>query len=113
MRVTDEQIKLLHCHHQRGTQHLDQDGGWQSPSVVHQAARVCAGEVFAAGAYPRVAAKVSRVFRCIYGAGNGNLGIHGNSVSSQDAARKHLRGIIGLDFRQYFPLGADEPPASR
>ena len=111
MRVTDEQIKLLHCLIQRSMQHLNQGGGWQSPSVARQATQVCAGEVFSTGAYSGVTAKVSRLLRRLRGIGDGYLCFRSSCVISQDSAHWNLRGIVGLDLCQRLSRGANEPAA--
>jgi hypothetical protein len=113
MRVTDEQIKLLRCHGQHGTQHFDQGGGCQGPSVARKAARVCTGKVFSAHAYSGVAAKVSGVLCGLHGSGNGNLCIRGICVIAQELAPSDMRIIPRLDLGQHVPLAADEPAASR
>ncbi len=111
MRATDERIKLLHRDHRRGTQYLDQDGGWQSPSVIRQAAGVCAGKVFAADAYSGVIAKMSGLLRCLCGSGNGNLCIHDGSVTSEESAYRDMRSIPRLDPGQCLTLRAEEAAA--
>jgi len=113
MRVTDEPLKLLHCHGQHGTQHFDQGDGCQGPSVARKAARVCTGKVFSTHAYSGVAAKVSGVLCGLHGSGNGNLCIRGICVTAQEPAYSTVRGVRSLGLRQRFPLGADEPAASR
>lgn len=111
MRVIDEQIKLLHCNIQRGTQHLNQGGGWQGPSVVHQATRVYPSKVFSAHTDSGVIAKVSRLLRRLRGSGNGNFCIRGICVTTQEPAHSAMRRISGLDLRQCFPFSGDEPTA--
>ena len=113
MRATDEQIQLLHCYIQRGTQDFDEGGGWQGPSVVHQATRVYPGKVFSAHAYSGVIAKVSRLLCRLHGFGNGNFCIRGICVTTQEPAHPAVRRIPGLALRQCFAFGADESAASR
>lgn len=56
---------------------------------------------------------MSRMFRRICGAGNGNLRLCGGSVIAQDAAHSDVRGVSGLDSCQHLPLYADEAAAIR